>query len=196
MDSILHDRWGEHKSLDLRQLLSTSGVCPSPFGLTDEGLCDFRGICVNTSLHAITIVSGDFTAGRLGRGQFMGTFRLCRFVEFACDGNLGENFESCTFSKARLNNSVFYGTFVNCDFSNANLSGVRGGRIKFHGCTFENANMQKASFYDSNFSNCKIVNSTIRLGSLAGSRFDECEVNSFDLSKTVMERVRGLENAQ
>lgn len=191
--ALIHDRWNEQDRLDLRRLLSNSDGCKSPFGVTDEGLCDFRGVCVNESLHSITVENVDFTNGHLGSGQFMGLFRRCKFVEFASDGNLGENFEDCVFHKARLNNSVFYGKFINCDFSRANLTGVRGRHIKFEGCTFEDVNLRKASFYDSHFVSCKLANCTIRSGSLAGSKFDDCKVNNFDLSKTVMERVKGLE---
>lgn len=188
----IHDRWNEHLRIDLRRLLSNTDSSPSPFGVTDEGLWDFRGICVNASLHSVTIVNVDFTDGMLGRGQLMGSFRNCKFVEFACDGTLGESFEECIFHKANLSKSVWYGKFTNCDFSNANLTGVRGGNVKFEGCTFENADMRKASFYDSKFNNCTLVNCSIRLGSLAGSRFDECKVIDFDVSKTIMERVKGL----
>lgn len=191
--TLIHDRWNENERLDLRRLFLESESCPSPFGFTEEGLCDFRGIRINVSLHAVLMENVDFTEAELVRGQLMAPFRHCKFVEFSCDGNLGESFDGCVFRKARLSNSVFYGSFINCDFSNANLTAVRGRHIRFEGCVFENVNLRKASFYDSSFINCRLVNCTIRSGSLAGSRFDGCEINGFDLSNTVMNRVKGLE---
>lgn len=189
--ALIHDRWAQQQRLDLRSLLS-SGGCRSPFGLTDEGYCDFRGICIDESLHSLRIENVDLANAKVGQGQLMAFCRQCRFVDFACDGNLGERFEDCTFQRARLSNSVFYGRFVNCDFSGANLTGVRGRHIQFERCTFHKTNLRKASFYDSVFRNCTFANCTMRSGSLVGSSFEDCEINGFDLAKTVTERVKGL----
>jgi uncharacterized protein YjbI with pentapeptide repeats len=191
--ALIHDRWSEHQPLDIRALLLSSDECRSPFSVTDEGHCDFRGVRIDASFHKMTVRHVDFSSAVLGDGQFVGACDDCKFVEFVCDGNLGREFLNCVFHKARLNNSVFYGKFLNCDFSDANMTGVRGRHSRFERCTFENTNLRKASFYDSTFVDCKLINCTIRSGSLAGSSFDNCEMNDFDLSKTVMARVKGLE---
>ena len=193
MMAPIHERWNEHPCSQLRRLLLNAPSCPSPFGLTDDGLCDFRGIRIEDSLHNLTIERVDFSNAELGHGQFMGTVQACKFVEFSCDGNLGERFSDCDFRKARLSNSVVYGQFVSCDFSNANLTGVRGRNIRFEDCSFEGANLRKASFYDSMFVRCKIRNSKFGSGSLAGSKFEDCEIEGADFSKTVMQRVVGIE---
>ena len=189
---LLRDRWKEHEPMDLRNLLLGSAGCPSPFGITEEGLCDFRGVRVDSSFHESTIEGVDFSCGILGDGQFVGACHDCKFFEFECDGTIGREFLNCVFHNARLSNSVFYGKFINCDFFSANLSGVRGRHIRFERCNFENANLSKASFFDSDFIGCRLVNCTISSGSLVGTRFEDCEINGFDVSKAILTRVRGL----
>ena len=187
----LVDRWEENRVSDLRRALREDG-CNSPFGQTDEGLCDFRGVVINESLHQLTITSVDFSEARMDSGQFAATVKRCRFTKCKFESNVGNEFIECDFGAANLANCVFRGKFVECDFSAANLTNVRGSHVRFEDCNFDGANLRKASFYDSTFVRCKITNCKFGSGSLAGSKFEDCEIEA-DFTKTVMQRVVGIE---
>jgi len=188
----LVDRWRQNQVADLRQALQER-ECNSPFGVTDEGLCDFRGISISVSLHQVTIEGVDFSEACMESGQFAAVVKRCRFRKCKFESNLGNEFIECDFRAGKLANCVFRGKFVNCDFSSANLINVRGRQVRFEDCIFDGATFRKASFYDSTFLRCRIMNCKFSSGSLAGSKFEDCKVEGADFGNTVMLRVAGIE---
>lgn len=188
----LVDRWEDMQVSDLRRMLQAN-ECNSPFGTTNEGLCDFRGVSISASLHQMTIEDVDFSEACMDEGQFAAIVKACRFTKCKFESNLGNEFVGCNFLEGSLANCVFRGKFVNCDFSLANLTNVRGSHVKFEDCVFDKTNFRKTSFYDSTFVRCKIMDCKFGSGSLAGSKFQDCEVVGADFSKTAMQRVVGIE---
>ena len=55
--------------------------------------------------------------------------------------------------------------FINCDFSNADLSGIKFLECEFRGCNFGLAILIKTSFRDVLFINCKLL----------GLHFEDCD---------------------
>lgn len=194
--SAIHDRWHEQKCSPLRPILLSAIGCPSPFGQTEDGLCDFRGARINDSLHQLEIERIDFSNGLMGRGQLIATVRECRFVGFTCDGTLGNHFTKCSFQKANLSGAVIYGRFYECDFRSAKFRGVRASQVRFENCVLDAANLQNASFYDSAFVSCSFIDcrtgSGLLAGSLAGSIFEKCTIERTDFSHMVLTRANGL----
>lgn len=189
--SLFVARWETQEMSSLRRLLLLED-CTSVFGRTDDGLCDFRGLAIEESLHRISLAEIDFSESSMNAGQLSATVERCDFSKCRYESSIGNEFIDCVFHKSTLARSVLFGKFLRCTFSSTNLVGVRGSGVTFEDCTFEDANLRKASFYDSTFRNCRILNCKFGSGSLAGTRFNHCQFENADFSKTVMERVVGV----
>ncbi len=192
----IQDRWNDVDTGNLRRRFLDESGCRSPFGVTEDGLCDFRGMRVDESLHQVVIENTDFGKAVVGNGQFMAVFRHCSFDAFLCDGSFGNDFRECNFCNANLKNAVIYGKLHDCDFSKANLSGVRGGNVRFEGCNFVETKLWRTSFFDCKFRCCRFVNCSIHSGSLAGTSFEDCEFENFDLGNAIRTRTTGLPTIQ
>ncbi|MCJ8169590.1 pentapeptide repeat-containing protein [Atopomonas sediminilitoris] len=193
MTDSLISRWDARLQAGSLRALLSGASCQSPFGLTNDSLCDFRGVRIEESLHKISISSVDFSDALMVAGQFAAEVSDCWFKACRLEGNLGNQFVNCDFTQANLSNSILRGRFVNCVFSLANMTNVRGTGLFFERCVFEKTNLRKASFYDSRFVECRIVECKFGSGSLAGSRFEKCMIEGADFSKTVMQRVTGID---
>lgn len=187
----LVDRWQGVQIGELRSLLLSKDV-DGPFGNTPEGLSDFRGVSIASSLHQLTIEEVDFSNSVMDSGQIAAVSRRCRFTKCRFESNLGNDFFECDFRSSNLSNCVFRGRFTKCNFESANLVGTRGNSVLFENCNFSRANFRKASFVNSKFTDCKIVDCKFGSGSLVGSRFEGCEIQYVDFTNTVMSRVSGI----
>ena len=190
--SSLTERWQSQPIPNLRKWLLEKNS-ESPFGITEDELHDFRGILIQGSLHQIEIEKIDFSEASMKVAQFAATVRGCCFVKCNFDGSMGNKFVDCNFQQAKVSDCGFYGRFFNCSFLKARLINVRGSELKFEECDFTGANLRKSSYYDSTFLRCKFVNCKLGMGSFAGSKFEDCEIEGVDFSKTVMNRVKGIE---
>jgi uncharacterized protein YjbI with pentapeptide repeats len=184
-------RWSELNAFDLRSAL-VSGQ--SPFGVTDKGLQDFRGIAISQVLNKIQVERADFSYSVRALGQLGGAarFRDCIFDGSVYEGTIYGEFEGCSFKEARLSGSVLMGGFISCDLEAADLSRCRASQVKFEDCRFVIANLRKASFFDCVFVHCALDGCKWRSGSVAGSRFQECTFVGADFTKTVVQRAVGL----
>jgi uncharacterized protein YjbI with pentapeptide repeats len=77
----------------------------------------------------------------------------------------GKKFEKTDFTENALAKGE-YGScvFINCNFSNADLSGINFSECEFTGCNLTLAKTSKTSFINAKFRDCK----------LTGLRFDTC----------------------
>lgn len=191
MKKLLVDRWNETAIGSLRDQLA-AGPCSSPFGRTEELLCDYRGVSITESLHKLAIEGVDFSKSIMDSGQMAAEFTRCRFRDCIYASNVGNSFVECDFSSAKLSRCVFRGKFIGCDFTSADLTHVRGVGLYFERCIFDKTDLRKASLVNSRFVSCEIKSCKFGSGSLAGSKFDNCSINDVDFDKTVMQRVVGI----
>jgi uncharacterized protein YjbI with pentapeptide repeats len=192
--TALKDRWPANAAEDVHAWLG-EGACQSPFGLTEAGLCDLRGLVLHHSPRLIQVNDVDFSYGGMGHGLFVATFNSCRFQESRYECRLSDSFTECDFTKADLRHCMFDGAFNRCDFTDANLGTVRGSKLRFDGCTFVNTKFRSTAFYESTFVGCRFENSVFWHGSLGDSKFVDCVFKDFEFDDVVLDGVTGLNRA-
>lgn len=104
-----------------------------------------------------------------------------------------EIFEGFTY---RLNTKFYenyeYCTFKNCDFTEANLTGIKFLECEFHTCNLSNAKLLNVAFRDVRFVDSKILGAKFDdcINLLFSASFDSCKVDhssfyGLDIQKTV-----------
>ena len=192
IDASLRERWDSLDDFDLGRALDAGH---SPFGLTPDGLKDYRAIEIAVALSRIDVSGVDFSYGRTGpTGQLGGGVRFlgCRFCHFTCDKTMSGEFLECDFAAADLSSAVLLGRVGESRFEGAKLVGVRASQVTFERCSFKGASLRKASFYDCRFKSCVFDGSHWVSGSTAGSLFDDCSFSDIRFKRMVTVRTRGL----
>src|SRR6188508_2243686 len=146
-------RWPDLARGALRNRL-LAPPCKSDFGMTDENLCDFRGVNISESLHGVEVVDADFSFGEMFTGQLVGSFANCRFRGCRYEGCVSKRFGKCDFSAANLTRCVLDGEFEDCSFIGTNFNHARGAQLRFTSCAFAKASFRGSAFYDAIFRRC------------------------------------------
>ena len=164
----------------------------SPFGLTDDGLIDYRGFPLKQQLVRLQIRNVDFSY-TISEGA--GSLNTCKvknslFVETNFDGTpLGSVFENCNFNNASLKNGGFGSPenlyLLDCTFIDTNFTGAGAHGAKFTRCSFERSNMKKAHFISCVFEECNFGGAKFHNGSLAGCKFISDRPSDEQLGNTV-----------
>jgi uncharacterized protein YjbI with pentapeptide repeats len=190
--TALKDRWPANAAEDVHAWLG-KGACQSPFGLTESGLCDLRGLVLHHSPRLIQVNDVDFSYGGMGDGLFVATFSNCRFQESRYECWIGESYTDCDFTKADLRHCTLGGAFDRCDFTGANFGTVRGSKVQFNECKFVNTKLRSTSFSKSVFKNCLFQESVYWHGSLGNSQFVDCKFRDFQFDDVVVMGVKGID---
>lgn len=146
----------------------------SPFGKTDAGLDDFRGIVLTEAVQYLTVQNLDLSYAIFEPtgGLIYSTFTNCRFDGVKLDGRfITKIFKHCSFQKAILKNAAFGERFEDCDFTGSNVSYTKGTDVSFIRCQFSDANFRGAHLMYCKFEECLFEGAKMNNGSLAGSRF-------------------------
>lgn len=148
----LKERWGP-QAIKLRE--------PSPFGLTDRGLHDFRGIGFrDTDLSNEKIFDSDFS-----------------YADFDELRIKDSSFKNCVFFKAILTRiSVWKGCFQFCEFEKSDM---RRAHLGFGGtyienCSFKGANVRNTSLINTIFRNIEFEGNTWSKTDFGASGFWNC----------------------
>jgi len=147
---------------------------PSPFGRTDSGLEDFRGVALTESMEYLTVQNLDLSYALLepSGGLIYSTFTNCRFDGVKLAGRfITKVFKHCSFHKAILKHAAFGEQFEDCDFTGSNLSHTKGRDVSFTRCRFTDASFRGAHLMYCKFEECHFAGVKMNDGSLAGSRF-------------------------
>ncbi len=144
----------------------------SPFGL-HAGYIDFRSLPLGVIPANRRLEKVDFSGVTAER---RGQLHECTMLDCKLDGanmetNLGKHFERCSFVGARFRHSSFRGTFVDCDFTRADLSRSLGSELKFIRCVFKDAKLAAVRFQYSVFDNCTWDGAKFGAAGLAKARF-------------------------
>ena len=192
--SDLAERWEAMPGFRLRDVLLSTHK--SPFGMTADNLWDLRAVPIEGAIYQIDVVDVDFAHSKMGvTGQLGGGLKAsrCRFDGCNYRSNVNGVFESCSYFESNLADSTIGGEFLGADFTNANLSRVRGSQIIFTDCRFIYSNFVKTCLYESQFVDCLFDNVKFGRGSLAGSNFKGCEFARMDWKDTILDHVSGVE---
>lgn len=151
-------RWDTNqKALVLASL--KGGLSPlSPFGKTEEGLVDLRGLQLEEPL-----LLNELSADGLD-------LSFSRIPKMLC---VRSNFVNCSLRKAKVlllsNGSIF----ENVDFSHADISkSASGSATKFIDSSFKFSNLTGGGFKQGFFENCDFSNATLNM-----VEFGECDIS-------------------
>ena len=112
-------------------------------------------------------------------------------IKNVADKLSGSSFKKCKLIGADLSDITFKGNSIrDCDFSNANLSGIEVSTSEFRNNQFENTHWQHASFRDTQFtettfsgvleactfSSCAFSKTTFRNATIKNSFFKYCDL--------------------
>lgn len=148
----------------------------SPFG-EYEGRADFRYLPLGATPKHRTIERADLTGATDDRnGQLFCSFVDCVLDRVSMETNLGDKLiKNSSFVKSRLSHTTLRGEFVDCDFSNADLTYSGSAEAKFIRCDFSGAKFKGSGFDYCLFDHCtwtdaKIANASFYFGRFLGSR--------------------------
>lgn len=140
-------------------------ISESPFGETEDGLLDFRGLKFGDRIELLRV---EFKPADFSKAQFKeARIELCSFADSLWEEadfrgliERGSAYQSCRF--------------INCSFDNAIL-GYRGSR--FNLCIFQKCNFNRVSFIRPTFDDCVFENNNLIGCDFFGSSFERCEFN-------------------
>ena len=157
----LQSRWDKTKADEIKNALLGNVKLCSPFGKTESGNIDLRGIVIDENLRPIGLEldSIDFTLSSFEGLIFAESIlKNCNFDKAKIQwGDYKSEFYNCTFKQAKMEGSGFGGRislYNSCDFSKADISGASGSRANFYDCNFDRAKVNKTLFGNSKFTRC------------------------------------------
>lgn len=165
----LKSRWFENndakKALDgIKLIFKNGGMLKnehSPFGLTEDGLIDFRGIDLRQQqIKKINVQNID-----LSQSQFVNSWIEDSVFENA-------NFENVDFSEMSEHGNQFHKVrFSNCKFNYAAI-GYKGSQ--YEDCLFEKSNFTKAIFTRGEFTKSQLIDCKLKGIDFNASSFENC----------------------
>lgn len=147
---------------------------PSPYGQTEAGLKDYRGVTLTESIQYLTLQDIDFSYSRFEDSASLNTstFTNCFLDGVRLDKRfVTHTFNHCSFRGAKLNGARMSKAFHDCDFTGCNLSKVIASDVSFIRCRFDGANFRSALLLYCRFEECSFDGALFQDGSIAGSRF-------------------------
>ncbi|MFY1928036.1 pentapeptide repeat-containing protein [Achromobacter xylosoxidans] len=160
--------------LDAAKSMRMGAMPASPFGLTDEGFEDYRGITLAEAVRYLSIERVDLSDAVFKDGASINESEAkgCKFERMDMRNVfVRRKFDSCSFVGAKLNGARLGGEFIGCDFSRSNLSRSFATDCKFVDCKFVGANLSGIHFISCVFEGCDFTGVKTLSGSVARSRF-------------------------
>lgn len=165
----------------------------SPFGVTDAGQEDFRGVTLSEIIQYLDVQHVDLSVARFmdGTGLNSSRFTHCRFDEMKLGGSFVTRlFSHCSFRKTNLKKARIGERFEDCDFTGANWNHAIARDAAFIRCNFSNVNFRGAHLMYCLFEECSFNEAILQNGSLSGCRFVG-ETDALPVwGNTIMEHVK------
>lgn len=172
-------------------------LAESPYGMTKDGLKDFRGAAL-TSMHKFRADKSDFSYTYLKTlkaniGQIsVGVIENSLFNYVKYEGTLApDEVCFCIFNKGVIDAVFMCGRWSDCIFNDVNFKKSRAGkRVVFDKCVFTSCNMTHiqfmgCAFIECVFENCKVSEWT----SFAESEFINCDLSKMNFNNAIMDDV-------
>ncbi|HRF82549.1 MAG TPA: pentapeptide repeat-containing protein, partial [Flavobacteriales bacterium] len=138
-------------------------ISESPFGMTEDGLLDFRGLqfgqrveLLRVEFKAADFSKAQFKDARIGLSTF--TDSLWEKSDFRGLVESGSKYIRCRFTNCAINGSFigYKGThFDTCFFKGCNFKRTSFIRPEFDDCIFDNNNFNGCDFFGSSFERCE-----------------------------------------
>lgn len=198
----LRERWGPDQTTAVAaQFLAASRTrgqpdFESPFGTTEQGLLDLRGLTLHQSVRYATVRGADFSGAVFAASTVSESeLERCRFDRCDLRGRfVGRRFTGCSFVGARLQQARLGAVFTECDFTKANLSGSVASGVRFERCDFTRARLGSIMWTQRCvFDQCVFDGLISCSGSVAGSRFIGTRPDS--LERCITDHVRFIDIA-
>lgn len=165
---LLIARWEDDQLAEVNRLLTAvtgkhnlhKKTAPSPhppYGQTDTGLEDYRGVVLTETIQYLTVQGVDLSYARFDDSASLNTsiFTNCCFDGVKLDGRfVTHTFNHCSFRGAKLNNARISKQFNDCDFTGCNLSKAIANDVTFTRCRFSDANFRGALLLYCRFEEC------------------------------------------
>jgi len=164
----------EKNLYDAAKSLKMGPMPESPFGLTEMGMADYRGVTIAEPVRYLKVANVDLSDALFKEGASINESELeaCRLDRIDMRSVfVRRSFSDCSFVKARLSGARLGGEFVRCDFTGANLSKSFATDCKFTGCNFAGATLSDVHFISCTFEDCDFSDVKLFTGSVAGSKF-------------------------
>lgn len=147
----LKNRWDKDQTGLFIQDIQNGTIKESPFGLTNSGYQDYRGLSIEEPLRPINLrlEKYDFSHSKFNR-LIIAESALRKFIfDFSTLiwGDYKSTFCDLSFKQSNMRGSGFGGkmsSYENCDFSKANMSGCNGSRAVFKECSFEKTSLNNS----------------------------------------------------
>jgi len=159
----------------------------------DDGFADLRGFPLHemsdlTASHVdLSHASSPLNEHGMDSLAFVVQCRLhdCRFVGARRFHRIDGAFVRCDFGRVRAPRAALIGSFDDCDFSGADLTGAAAPGSVFRRCRYDGAKLVRVHFGGCVFDGCDLRNSTWGFGSVCGARFVGCDLTDVDFKDTV-----------
>lgn len=162
------------KLYDAAKSLKMGPMPESPFGLTELGMLDYRGVNLSEPVRYLTVNNVDFSDAIFRDGASINESELTGCTLDRIDMRnvfIRRSFDDCSFVKAKLSGARFGGDFVGCDFTGANLSKSFATDCRFKGCSFMGGTLANVHFISCIFEDCDFSGVKVLTGSVARSKF-------------------------
>jgi hypothetical protein len=160
--------WASEEVALLREAFGRGQVPPSPRGLTEAGLGDYRGFPLERMGRGAVLTQADFTKARAPKNAF-GVEQSIQLDSVQADGclfdgagkflRLSGRFTGCSFRKITTRSAAVQGRFEDCDFTGASFKGAHL-EGEFLRCRFDAANLHVASWTGA-FRECRFAGAGI-----------------------------------
>lgn len=186
----LRERWDPEQIASLEAQLLAASRTPkgiefdSPFGVTDAGFLDLRGVPLSESVRYTRLRRADFSGALFREGASLTESELTQCVFDRADIRnrfVSRRFTGCGFVGAKLQQSRLGTVFTGCDFTKANLSGSVASGTRFERCDFTGARLGSIMWTQRCvFDHCVFDDLVSLSGSVAGSVFIGTAPESMD----------------
>lgn len=166
---ILKDRWivndNAKKALgEIKLLFRNGGTLKnehSPFGLTEDGLIDFRGIDLSQQkIRKIKLKNIDFSHSQFSHSRIEDSVFETVY------------FDNVDFTDISEQGNLFYEVkFFKCKF---NLAGLGYDGSQYRHCSFEKSSFKKSVFIRGEFSKTQFIDCKLKGVDFNASSFNEC----------------------
>ncbi len=192
----LRSRWTAELTGQVNHAISKRKELPSPFAETINGYLDYRGLAIEETIASTDLNRIDFS---FATTRFGGMFNLtkatdCLFCRVHFASNIGNQFEDCDFSGAKMTGERFRGKYVRCIFQAANLTSAQGVEVRFQECDFSGANFRGSQFLRCRFDNCQWKDVKFGCGSIARATFLETWPDEAAFGNHIVNKVTRLAN--
>ncbi len=202
INKSIQQRWSGFTSI--LESLFRGDIVSSPFGVTESGQEDFRGILLETNIRPVglnlascdfgflraqklifaesSIASSSFKGSQLALGDFKSSFLDVSFADSKLRGSgLGANgssYSGCDFSRSDLSGSTgLGGRFERCQFDKTKWNNSLMGECCFYSCRFtgEIRGVIFGGVHGASMVNCDLSNASFIDCTFNEFRFSDCK---------------------